>query len=373
MNRRFATSSLVALTVLVACGAEPTRDTTTGITTAPVTTDVATVTGTGSGTDATTSAASVTGTGVTADGSSDGADSGDPKFDVPAVADVGSGTTGVPQVPCKIDFLFVIDNSTSMEDNQDELIASFPGFITAIETAVGDGTDYHVMVVDTDAQGRCQPCDPNDENYEDFCSAKNYYACSAVFEECDTVRGAGVVHPVGAHASNKKCELFGGNRYMVAEEPDLLATFKCVAAVGTAGSAAERPMNAIERALGDLNGPGECNDGFLREDAILVITFLSDDGNHADQGDPDEWKAAVVAAKGGDEDRVVVLGLIPHPELDCTNPQSDDNTQGSHWQAFIELWGEHGISGSICEANYAPFFAQAIDTIDKTCDANPPG
>lgn len=382
MNRR-SVPTLIALTVLVACGTEPSRDTAfataatqpTGASTAPATagTDDSTTassTGTTGTSDAVTSAASDDSSG------NSGNVTGGAKFDL-AAADLNTDSTGGTQTGCtKIDFLFVIDNSTSMEDNQQALADSFPGFIAGIETALGDVTDYHVMVVDTDEASRCVTlCDtPNDPLFDKFCAEDNGYACKAALEECDSVRGAGVVHPVGSDASNVKCQIAGGLRYMTSAEPNLESTFACVAKVGTAGAPAEKPMNAIQAAVGyGLNSPGGCNAGFLREDAILVITFLSDDGKYIDKGTPAEWKASVVEAKGGDENAVVVLGLIPHPELNCTNPMGDD-TQGSHWEEFIGLWGDHGISGSICEANYAPFFGQAIGAIDQTCDAfQPPG
>lgn len=298
-----------------------------------------------------------------------------PKFDIGDSPDVGN-TTGALETGCtKVDFVFVIDNSTSMEDNQQALIASFPGFIDSIKTALGDVTDYHVMVVDTDEGGRCtQPCDPKDPDYVPFCAEKKYHACEADLDDCQDTRGAGVIHPVGSFASNKKCSIAGGRRYMTAEEPDLLAAFSCVAKVGTAGAPSERPMNTIQSLVSPgLNGPGACNEGFLRPDAILVVTFLSDDGNYIDKGEPADWKAAIVDAKNGDENAAVIAGLIPHPELDCINKQSD-GTQGAHWQEFIELWGEHGVSGSICAADYAPFFAEAVAAIDQTCkNFNPPG
>lgn len=387
MNRRLASPSAAALTftftaVLVAgCGDDGERETTTGptqassISTAPATGgtgDTPTTSGPGTGDAGTTG---TTGDGSGGDVSTTGTTGNLAKFDLGS-SDLGN-TTGQPDTGCtKVDFLFVIDNSTSMEDNQKALIDSFPGFIDSIKTALGDVTDYHVMVVDTDGEGRCkQPCDPNDADYVPFCSEDNYYACKAELSSCDKLRGAGVVQPVGSFASNKECTIFGGHRYMVAEEPDLLGTFSCVATVGTAGAQAEKPMNAMVDAVSQgLNYPDGCNGGFLRDDAILVVTFLSDDGNYVDKDKPADWKASLVAAKNGDENAIVVAGLIPHPELDCINKQSDDNTQGAHWEEFIGLWGAHGISGSICAPDYAPFFAEAVAAIDQTCEQfNPPG
>ena len=84
-----------------------------------------------------------------ADGSSTGI-----KFYFPATPDgvmTGGGETG--QMGCeKIDFLFVIDNSGLMDDEQANLVASFPNFISTIQNTLM-AQDYHIMAVDTDAGG----------------------------------------------------------------------------------------------------------------------------------------------------------------------------------------------------------------------------
>ncbi|MFZ6181481.1 hypothetical protein [Nannocystis pusilla] len=376
------TAPALALVLSTACSdtgreVSATASQPTGITTAPATdpsgaTTDAPPTGTSTDTGEPTSTTSTTTTSTTSPAS----DTNQAKFDLGA-SDLGGGTTGTAEKGCKkVDFLFVIDNSTSMENNQAALIQSFPGFIDAIKNTLVDVTDYHIMVVDTDANGRCpQPCDEADPDYVKFCSAANYYACSAMLEPCDTTLGAGMLHPVGSFASNKPCPVAGGNRYMLPNQPDLEGTFACVAQVGTAGSPAEKPMNAMQAAIGEaLNFPMGCNGGFIRDDAILVVTFISDDPNYVDKGTPAEWKASVVEAKNGDENAAVILGLIPHPELGCITGNDPNLTQGSHWQEFIEMWDKHGVSGSVCEADYAPFFLQAVNAIDQTCDDfNPPG
>jgi hypothetical protein len=344
----------LALVLFTACGDDLGREVSasasqpTGASTAPATdatassTDAA-PTGTGMGTG--TSEAVTSTTASTAPTSDDPVD---PKFDIGG-RDLGSATTGDASGCKKVDFLFVIDNSASMEDNQAALIASFPGFIDAIKTTLAEVTDYHIMVVDSDDDGRCSKLD-----------------------DCDVTRGAGVLHPVGLYSSNKKCPVFGGNRYMLPEEPDLLGTFACVAQVGTAGNPSERPMNGMQEAVSDaLNAPDGCNAGFLRDDAILVITILTDDPNYEDMGTPAEWKASVVAAKNGDESAIVIAGLLPKPDLGCSG---NGDIKGAHWQEFVDSWGDHGISGSICEPDYAPFFEQAVSIIADTCeDFNPPG
>ncbi|MBL9106617.1 MAG: hypothetical protein JNL82_37195 [Myxococcales bacterium] len=359
---------LVLLGAALACG-ESGRDTSataaTGVTTAP-----ATATATEAASEAPTGGTGDISTTLDGTGVDTGASVGTTeavKFDIGS-AETGGTTTGGMDGCTKIDFLFVIDNSASMEDNQAALIASFPGFIAAIEANLTATSDFHIMVVDTDDDGRCkQPCDPSNPDVPEFCIDDGVDACNAQLTPCDTTRGAGVVHPVGTFASNKVCPIAGGNRYMTQAEPDLASTFACVATVGTAGNPSERPMNGMVEALGSvINDPGGCNAGFLRDDAILVITFISDDPNKSDMGQPDDWYEAVVAAKNGDPSAVAVAGLIP--VLDDLSCIGDGNIQGSHWRAFVELWGDHGIMGTVCAADYAPFFAEAVDIIDNTCD-----
>ena len=371
------TAALLPLALLLACSDDGGRATasasasgaaTTLTTAAPTSSD-----GSGDPTDgavgSTSSAGTSTGDATSSASGNSGNSGSGPKFDL---GDNGTGGTTGGQKGCqKVDFLFVIDNSASMEDNQDALIASFPGFIDAIKTTLSATDDYHIMVVDTDDDGRCsQPC-VMDADYAQFCLEANLYACKANLSACDTTRGAGVVQPVGLYASNKVCPITGGHRYMLPEEPDLQTTFACVAKVGTAGNPSERPMNGMTEALSDaLNGPGGCNEGFLRDDAILVVTFISDDPNYEDMGAPQEWYDAVVAAKNGNIEAIVVAGLIPQPDQGCSG---GGNIGGAHWKEFIAKWGDHGIEGSVCEPDYAPFFQQAVGVIDEACDNFIPG
>ena len=56
--------------------------------------------------------------------------------------------------------------------------------------------------------------------------------------------------------------------------------------MGAGGDGYERPMNAMEAAVrGDHAGPGQCNEGFLREDALLVLVIITDEWDGP--GDPE--------------------------------------------------------------------------------------
>src|SRR5690606_22890028 len=148
--------------------------------------------------------------------------------------DVGSpdGNGWMPPMGCtKVDFLFVIDNSRSMQGKQAALAATFEPFMLAIQQSLRTD-DVHVMVVDTDAETPCTPercATPSNATLKhciDGVASNDGYACKAQFEACDSQMGGGVVHPAGNHASNQKCAVTGNKRYLD-DSDDLVSSFAC--------------------------------------------------------------------------------------------------------------------------------------------------
>ena len=249
----------------------------------------------------------------------------------------------------RVDLLFVVDNSGSMADNQLELIQSFPGFIDGIQGELGEKVDdYHVGVVTTDAYKHNEP------------------GCTAL--------GDLVTQTGGADSSGKPCGPYAdGGRHM-SHNDDLAATFACAARVGTEGDGVEKHIDGIRGALSPANG---CNEGFIREDALLVLVIISDEDdtaaplNPASAGDPPEWFADVVAAKGGHEQNVSVVSLIgvPPPNT-CAQFQAAD---AKRLQEFTQMF-THGFMGDVCAGDYAPILGEAIGVVDSACDGFvPPG
>jgi hypothetical protein len=312
------------------------------------------------------------------------------KFDVEQGEGSG-GDEGTNAAGCeKVDFLFLVDNSGSMEDEQDNLTQSFPGFISTIqETLMAE--DYHIMAIDTDASnagGSTIMCTPAPACCTDLCmfnpgATCNGEPCMPPDEECDAMLGAGRDDDL----MGTDCGLQGGQRYIVDGEPDLAAAFDCVARPGTGGDGLERQMAAVTAAIGDLNGAGQCNEGFLRDDAVLVVTLVTDeeddpnDGNDMDEnspGNPQAWYDAVVAAKNGDPTAVVVLGLVGDTDVPGAICEPIADVFGAEpaprLRQFVELFGDRGIWASVCSPDYTPFFEQAVGLIDAACDEfEPPG
>ncbi len=269
--------------------------------------------------------------------------------------DLADGATGAgddePVLGCrKVDFLFVIDNSPSMRAKQDNLVANFPGFIEQIRDRVVD--DFHIMVVDMDAQ----------------CSTA---ACPKTADACDHTLGAGKVMD---ETYTTQCGAMQDSRYLTDAQttPALDQAFSCMAIVGTTGSSEELPIQAMLRAVNQLAAPEQCNAGFLRRDALLIATIITDEDDTSSPGDPSDWKDALVRAKGGYEEAVVVLGLIgdsgqPGAVCEFVSTNGNEADDAVRLREFVTSFAARGMSGSVCAPSYQLFFADATDLIDTAC------
>lgn len=313
-------------------------------------------------------------TSVADSGTSGGAETGDadpssdpsepPKLDASAdetgMADAGDA---IEESGCeRVDLLFVIDNSGSMGDEQSNLVNSVPSFISEIQTQLADADSYHVGVITTD-------------EYE-----YNDGGCEA--------EGAMVIATGGSDSSEGVCGPYADGFSYMTENDDLDVAFPCAALVGTDGDGDERPMQTMQAALApDMNGPGHCNDGFLRDDALLVIVIITDeeDDHEVDgclqtahpgsSGDPADWFEGIVAAKAGVEENIVVLALVgppgPDPEACPVLDKCIGGVEGAEVAQRVTDFTTmftNGIVGRICEPSYGSFFSEAVGVIATACD-----
>jgi hypothetical protein len=311
-------------------------------------------------------------------------------FDV-APGNEGGGDEASADGCRKIDFLFVIDNSGSMADEQAQLVASFPAFMATIEQTL-EISDYQILATDTDAAsvtskyycGGSGCCDLHcGIDLGGWCcelvdaECEGGALCTPPADACDVELGAGL----DDDATGADCGFFGGHRYLLEGEPDLPGGFACAALVGTDGDSQELVAEAMLAAVGPSAQPGGCNAGFLRNDAILVVTLITDEGDSS-QGTAAQWHDALVAAKGGDEQAVVLLSLVGDSDLDdatCAPFQEGGMNFGEGARPaprFRELAESfpHGRWGSVCADDYGPFFADAVADVDLACEEFvPPG
>lgn len=282
-------------------------------------------------------------------GSSTAAETGPPFiFDLGAIPE-----SPFVEGPCgKVDFLFIIDNSGSMSEEQANLVTSFPGFITAIQGTLDSVEEYNVGVITTDA-----------------------YSPNTTVPGC-AVLGGLVTRTGGSSSSNMVCGPYDAGTNYMTQADDLDTSFACAAQVGTSGNGFEVPMQAMIAAIdpkGPLSQPGACNEGFLREDALLVLVIITDENDGPSDpegapspGTPMDWYDAVVAAKDGIPENVVVVSLVNAAGGPC--PPSNLVYDGVHIVEFTTLFGKNGLVGGVCQPDYSPTLAEAVAVIDVACE-----
>ena len=286
-----------------------------------------------------------------------------PKFDLDPIPDATpqDGDEGCQ----KVDLLFVIDNSGSMADEQITLVNSFPDFVSEMQTQLMNTDSYHVGVITSDT------------------NPYNGDGCN--------IFGGLVTRTGGASSSKATCTPYVSGKSWMSEGDDLQTKFACAGQVGVGGSGNEQPMYSMLQAVQKQNNaPGACNDGFIRDDALLIVIIITDeeddheiDGcNQLPQpgspGEPANWYTGLVAAKGDIETNIVVLSLVGPVHPTC--PMLD-KCQGGITGAevatrivqFTEMF-TNGSVGQICAPSYKEFFSSAISLISDACDNFiPPG
>ena len=363
--------TLATLAFTFACGREPD----TGMSTGPGVTSVSLTsssTGEGSSSSTSTSGAEDSSAGVA------GGSSG-------AIPDMGLipdfGPAQPPGCEGKIDFLFLIARTGTMKTEQAQLLGSLPGFIATIEASFSS-FDTHIMVANPDGEWPGWIC-----NAPEFCGTKPY-TCDAwapgfkcgnetwdSIEACEQTLGAGILYNVGPAAQNEPCVLAGGRRYIVIPgEPDPEAAFACIAPVGNGGSAPPMGEALVAAVSPAMNADGGCNAGFLRPDALLVVTMITDLEDQESKTKPADWYDAVVKAKG-DPGAVVMLAIQPQPL-----PMGEEKKPGCTYDDegelrfcdLIEMFPFHE-EGNCCAASYVPVFENAAGRVAEACASFIPG
>lgn len=184
-----------------------------------------------------------------------------------------AGNNGVAVVPT--DILFIVDDSCSMQNKQENLAFNFGSFVSQV---LGAG-EYRMGIVSTALDDQSMERAGN----QHFTYSPNYpyQLIDFDFAEC---RETNVAHGC-----------FRGDVIdsTVMDRQTQIETFAESVRVGTCGSGEERGLDAMLNAL-DQMLPGGCNAGFLRQEANLLIVIVSDEDDDSEM--PVEHYADALAA-----------------------------------------------------------------------------
>jgi len=308
--------------------------------------------------DASTSASSA------ADGSST---SDETRYDM-ALPDLpqGSACNG------KIDLVFAVAQGGGFLKYLDTLYASYPEILATIED-VFDDFDLHVIFINPSSMWGAVACPKNMCPEEGGCPAEDYedFPCWALYDDdaltkCDSTMGAGIIFPAGRKGSNKPCDLPPGQRFIAGDDPFFGERFSCLSHTGY-GAGDEQGWALGEALSWDLRGG--CNAGFLRDDALLFVVYVS--GRDDSPYNPYVWAQRVLEAKEYAQDMVVLLGIGLDLGLDSESPCEGVPTDKKGTTLWLTEEFEHSVFGSKCAPTYAPFFTEAATMAAELCANGP--
>jgi hypothetical protein len=311
-----------------------------------------------------------------------------------------------------VDMLFVIDTSCSMAEEQNVLAEQFE--ILARELIFATNADgpavesLHVGVVTPDmgTGGHViQTCSNPDVGDNGALQNEGRPSGCADFYRASDCEGG--TCPWLSHSIEHPDD---------GSDPDntpLWYDFGCIGTLGTCGCGFEQPLEASYVALVEQTLPGGPNEGFLRDDSLLVIIYVTDEDDcstpdpemfDVDRDDlgslnvrctvnPDRlhpiarYHDAFIELRDGDEERVVVAAIVGIPregtwtseelrdisEVDPTNPlqllKSCDTAMGAAYPPvriaeLVESFGDNGILASICSSDWTDTLVNIAQTIE---------
>jgi len=277
----------------------------------------------------------------------------------------GGGPVEGQEACAKMDLLFIIDNSGSMEEEQGNLGANFPKFIQLLDdfkTSAGDILDYRIGVTTT---GR----------------TATYSA---------QLPGFPPVPPITEVGDNGKLRYLPDcgmqQPWINRPDPNVSSTFACVAQVGTNGPGYEMQLGAIKTSMGDRIADG-VNAGFLREAALLAVIILTDENDCSREDDNftispfdvcDEaidpnikpvqsYLDFLDALKGGRNRWAATVIAAPGPGSCSSN--FGDAAEAVRLKKFTDLAGNQAVFSSICAGDLTQALGTAMTKFTAACES----
>jgi hypothetical protein len=280
---------------------------------------------------------------------------------------LGNGTPA-PEPPkqaeecTKMDIVFIVDDSGSMAEEQNNLAANFPKFVQKIEsfkTKSGSKLDWRLAVTTTARNITYNVQVPG-------------FGTMPMTEKGDD----------GAFRTGSGCG--GSKAWIDMGDANPEGTFQCRAKAGTSGSSIEMPLEALKLSLVDRVADGK-NAGFLRPDALLAFVVLTDeddcsrsDNNFTVENDQcdtmkgtnpvAQYKATLdnVAQGEGRWAAAVIAG-----QTQCKS-SFGDAIEAKRLKEFTSLPGVKSTFSSICDGDLSLALDKALDLFDGACKALPP-
>lgn len=306
----------------------------------------------------------------------------------------------------------------SVEDPEENVTTtrcySEPKYCTAPPAELQSCNDRFVPLLDED--GEQATCEHNPDN----CSYDSHYPHWE--KRCDDL-GNSACEDVDGPAGERRCTednlcevkpvyLAARDYSSQGEDEDdldvdddkVIEDFACLSNVGTcqigASTYPERGLDAVYEAL---NPENEANKGFLRDDALLLIVFVTDDDDcsvgYNEDGERNDARLRSEQCWGEDAEPLLavqeiydyvttrvkssesqamaaaIVGPVPAGfvwdghRYSCSREDEDGvhlATAGDRYSRFVRAFGARGVIGSICEADFEPVLDQVTRSVSRS-------
>jgi hypothetical protein len=273
---------------------------------------------------------------------------------------------------CDVDILFVYDTSGSMMDAVGPLTSeAFPAFAEALATYPDLGTIQ--VGVTTNLFGE-----------HDFENGGSGFSCDgATVETVQTsyllTEGWDTGEPHDADCCEEvpdvDCAFASGERWIEGPSDTMLDEFACVANVPCQQDVMSGEPT-LEAGLKSLQYEG--NAGFVRDGALLVVVFITDEEDQSSMT-AEAIHDGLLELKGGDETYLSVV-TIAGPAVGTEEVNSVTHAMGCFGEyggteqtpeiiAFTELFGDRGVSFEMCGDNdMSGALSAAFDVLELSCN-----
>ncbi len=227
----------------------------------------------------------------------------------------------------KLDVLFVIDNSSSMKEEQEGVAQELTAFIDELKKGGGVSQDFNIGVITTAVY---QHTNSGGIDFNRFYPGQ-----------------MGLLQPVPLPNPDGGTPIEGTERFLNAKDPELIAKFARLVQQGTRGSGQETPFEAIRLAVTELdrtaieNGG---NGGFLRDGARLLIVTLTDE---------DDCSEKAIYVNGDRQNSIVTVGENPLINY-CGDQQNSLTTVAEYYDIFSKLKDSNGNTREVIYTAIAP-------------------
>jgi hypothetical protein len=211
----------------------------------------------------------------------------------------------------EVDVLWVIDTSTSMDKHQDLMASQMGAFVAGLNDT---RLNYHMAVTTMDMGS-------------------------------------------SSAAMGKFLAAPGTPRVLTAQTPNLVNVLSQRVRAGASGSPVERGLEAMQKSLStSMTSTGGYNEGFLRQNALLVVIFLSneDDQSSGNAASYAAWLDSVrPPLPTGERSWLAHFMGVTSGDATCKTSQWDQSGYSEVGSKYIALAEESGgTSEAICDADF---------------------